>query len=378
MIARPTRLWLPVLLLLCVCVFVVVPWLASAPAFSAADLGLQRSAEVENANLSASPLLFFLHVPKTAGQTFAAHLHACFQSPRNVSRATLASGMSFGTRVDLNFAQVPENVARFRRPGLLRDLFRTKRVGMGHCDTTVADMLGTARSVLFLTVLRQPVARVKSLYFYLMTRLFSRTRRQQEFVRFVDALNGLADTSNSSSRSSADDKAAELEPTSVWWAQVAKTTFNWTEPTSLAEFAEQLVRSHQDNYQTRALSGNLAFSFRDASSPAGQPRPVDEQMLDAAKATLRAMPFVGLTEQFGASMALFRDTVGARYSSSCESSVMQSRNKTPPFRSRSLRALDATLERVERFDVQLYEFAEQLFAFRCRNNEACSAALAEK
>ena len=372
---RPLLALLLLLLLLSACVFVVVPWLASAPAFTAADLGLTHS-EVADAPLDAavSPLLFFLHVPKTAGQTFAAHLHACFQGSRNVSRAGVAATMSAGARVDLNFAQVADNIARFRRPGLMRDLFRSKLVAMGHCDTTVATMLDTSRPVLFLTVLRQPVARVKSLYFYLMTRLFSRTRRQQEFVRFVDALNGLQYAANSRGADDAPPAPEpELGPTSEWWTHVAKVTFNWTEPTSLVAFAAQLVRSHQDNYQTRALSGNLAFSFRNASS---RVLAVDAAMLEAAKATLRAMPFFGLTEHFDASMALFRDTVGARFSPSrCQSSTMQSRNKTPPFRSRALSAHDGALARVEQFDVQLYQFAEQLFMFRCRRNDACAAEL---
>jgi hypothetical protein len=366
--------------------------LSAAPAtFSRADLGFQRSDAVLPLAVgdSSLPFVFFLHVPKTAGQTFSAHLHACFRANRNVAESEKAvaaddctdvddaecrqrrpasnvSNLSFGVRVDLNFAQVPSNVARVRTPGFLNQLYRTRRVGMGHCDTTVSDMLDSSRPVVFLTVLREPVSRFKSMYFYLTTKLFSRRRRQAEFVDFVDALNGLGADASSSHDDSV--RSAPLQSTSDWWSQVAQTTFNWSTPVSLTEFASLVQNSHQDNYQTRALSGNLAFGFTEQSAP----RTVDSQMLERAKATLRAMPFFGLTERFGASMALFRDTVGAALSTTnCTASAMQSRNKTPPFRARQSHAFDGAIRRMERFDAELYEFAQELFAFRCQENDAC-------
>jgi hypothetical protein len=348
--------------------------LSAAPAtFSRADLGFQRSDALLAVGDSSLPFVFFLHVPKTAGQTFSAHLHACFRANRNVAEsenddqrrpaASNVSNLSFGVRVDLNFAQVPSNVARVRTPGYLNQLYRTRRVGMGHCDTTVSDMLDSSRPVVFLTVLREPVSRFKSMYFYLTTKLFSRRRRQAEFVDFVDALNGLGAQSHDDS-----ERSAPLQSTSDWWSQVAQTTFNWSTPVSLTEFASLVQISHQDNYQTRALSGNLAFGFAEQTAP----RAVDSQMLERAKATLRAMPFFGLTKRFGASMALFRDTVGAALSTTnCTASAMQSRNKTPPFRARQSHAFDGAIRQMERFDAELYEFAQELFAFRCQQNDAC-------
>lgn len=367
-----------------------------------------------NASLPNSTFLFFVHMPKTAGQAFAAGLRVCspamrrsppspthttkdphwptVRTPRPLRvRAPRHSGAPILTsRLDLNFAQVASLGKKFRDPEYVRRMYAGKRIGVGHCDVTVTNVLDPARPTIFVTVLRDPVARVKSLYYYLTTRMYSRVFTLQALVTYIDGLNGYEDLVSESAANNdtvieSDYREQEAEKhanrripeknrngtLNEWWANVALESFNMSEAVSLQVFAKLLQLSSQDNYQTRALSGNLALTFRNDSVP----RAVDAQMLSDAKATLRAMPFFGLTEYFAASVVLFEESIGTVLNCSALPTVR--RNTTPNFRSRSLLTSDHQIAEMERFDLQLYAFAKRLFLYRCKHSIRCEERLRE-
>jgi hypothetical protein len=51
-------------------------------------------------------------------------------------------------------------------------------------------------------------------------------------------------------------------PTSAWWAEVARISLHWHGNTSLTGFVHAMRAAGMDNYVTKALSGNLPFSWR--------------------------------------------------------------------------------------------------------------------
>lgn len=200
----------------------------------------------------------------------------------------------------------------------MRSFFARRKVGVGHCDTSVIALMPLDRNVAFITVLRDPVERwakfddlfshlfrthtfllyirtlflsslfffychrLKSMYYYLMTRLYLRVQ-QKHVVQFVDHLNSAnasahggalpahvvpsedphhVDTVDDPVRQQEDEvvdmllhhnysmsvlvnhaatelRNATLRATSptAWWQYVAKTSFDWYGNTSLKEFA---------------------------------------------------------------------------------------------------------------------------------------------
>jgi hypothetical protein len=381
------------------------------------DLGnvsaLRLLRDSSNGTMPSSALLFYVHVPKTAGQSFSLLVRTCVtpkanltqqqqaqkfkrfhmrhwidanstnsrnssianvdDSPRESARRAV---LGVAQRIDMNFAQVASFMEKFKEPDYLKHFFSDKRFGLGHCDTSIAAMLEPTRETVFITMLRQPVPRVKSLYYFLMTRLYIRSRSLQSFVEFVDALNGVFTPSSgvgARNASEIDDHIVpSLNATSVWWTTIARSTFNLTGPASLAQFATLVEENAQDNYQTRALSGNLAFSFGNTTVP----RRVDSDMLLSAKAALRAMPFFGLTEFYNASVVLFEESIGTVFA--CQRPAMLKRNITPAFRSRTLRAPNEQIQRMERYDEQLYAFAKRLFLYRCEHSVNCKVTLQQQ
>jgi hypothetical protein len=108
-----------------------------------------------------------------------------------------------------------------------------------------------------------------------MTRLFMRVR-QQSVIDFVDRLNAprdlllppatpmliMANPGNGSNvtfvpfngtyTNVANQSNSMMSP-SIWWRNVANQSFGWFGNTSVLGFADHMIESGQDNYQTRAL-----------------------------------------------------------------------------------------------------------------------------
>jgi Sulfotransferase family len=103
-----------------------------------------------------------------------------------------------------------------------------------------------------------------------------------------------------------------------------------------------------DNLQTRMLS--------DLAEPFGE---VTEEMLEQAKRNLRGESlFFGLTERFDESLALAKQRLGLRniaYESSKRVNATRPRGEAIP------RELLRAAERCNRFDIELYRYAEELF-----------------
>jgi Sulfotransferase family len=103
-----------------------------------------------------------------------------------------------------------------------------------------------------------------------------------------------------------------------------------------------------DNLQTRMLS--------DLAEPFGE---VTEEMLEQAKRNLRdELVFFGLTERFDESLVLAKQRLGLRsirYESSERVNTTRPRGEAIP------RELVRAAERCNRFDIELYRYAEELF-----------------
>jgi hypothetical protein len=103
-----------------------------------------------------------------------------------------------------------------------------------------------------------------------------------------------------------------------------------------------------DNLQTRMLSG--------LPEPFGE---VDDEMLAQAKHNLRdGLAFFGLTERFDESLVLAKQRLGLRsilYSSSARVNTSRPRGDEVPVE------LRRAAERCNRYDIELYRYAEQLF-----------------
>jgi hypothetical protein len=103
-----------------------------------------------------------------------------------------------------------------------------------------------------------------------------------------------------------------------------------------------------DNLQTRMLSG--------LPEPFGE---VDEAMLEQAKQNLReGLAFFGLTERFDESLVLAKQRLGLRnilYTSSDRVNASRPRGDEVPEEVRR------AAERCNRYDIELYRYAEQLF-----------------
>lgn len=155
---------------------------------------------------------------------------------------------------------------------------------------------------------------MKSLYYYLATNLFQRGHTRDALIQYIDSMNGVpwsatdvphppnrnytsphdADYVKNSTNAAltpvpgliARDEHAESEreqaaavlatpegqlgprhmwkATSGWWRDVALVSLHWHGNTSLSGFVAAMKDAGMDNYMTKALSGNLPFSWRSA------------------------------------------------------------------------------------------------------------------
>jgi hypothetical protein len=115
-----------------------------------------------------------------------------------------------------------------------------------------------------------------------------------------------------------------------------------------ATVEDALERGHiHDNVQTRMLSG--------LAEPFGE---VTDEMLEQAKRNLQDLTYFGLTERFDESLALAKRRLGFRsilYRSSGRVNKTRARGDDVPAKAR--RAAEAC----NRYDIELYDYAEQLF-----------------
>jgi len=230
--------------------------------------------------------LVFLHLPKTGGSTLSAALRHKYGSEVLLLEDT--SDPLGG------IADVPES----RR--------RSARVVMGHIHYGVHEHI--PQECRHLTVMREPVARVVSMYRHILGH--AKHRFHDELVR----------------------------------SQM-----------SLEEFARSAPDAGLDNLQTRMISGRKPGTTPPGGDGAWQAPPLDSSDLEEAKRNLDRFLVVGLTERFDESFILIRRALGWRlpmyetYNVTRAASAAQREAPTPA-------AIEAIKER-NRLDLELYSHA---------------------
>jgi hypothetical protein len=251
------------------------------------------------------PLLVFVHIPKTAGTTLTTILRTNEPGTRTRHGGNVFKG-SGGVKQGVTFESLLKNEGG--------ELDRA-RVISGHFPLGIREYVPNDRAVRYVTVLREPADRTLSHYFAI------RERR------------GGAQAQNK----------LELAPLP-------------DEPT----LDDMLEGGYlHDNVQTRMLSG--------LPQPFGE---VDEEMLEQAKHNLRdELTCFGLTERFDESLVLAKRRLGLRnilYRPFVATSRSGRRatgrvNAERPRGDELPSELLQAAETCNRYDIELYRYAEQLF-----------------
>ncbi len=244
--------------------------------------------------------LIFLHIGKTAGTTLGRILRRHYPRdqiysipvPPNARELDLCDG-SGGPGV--RRLHPPREMTLITFADLPEDLRRRYRLVLGHTVFGIHELL--PQPSCYLTMLRNPVSLVQSLYGYIL-------RTPSHFHHSAVAGRGM----------------------------------------SLAEFVESGISIETDNSQVRALSGDL-------HAPVGACPP---ELLDRAVANIeRRFPVVGITERFDESLIALRENFGLTH-------LQYVRAKTAPRGQRRERLDPGVVRLIEQrnaLDLQLYRRA---------------------
>jgi hypothetical protein len=235
-----------------------------------------------------SPLLVFVHIPKTAGTTLRAILNMSEPGSRSQALANVFKGGG-------GLSKAPSERLREGRGPNIKDGVNLVR---GHFPLGIREYLPKHRELRCFTFLREPVDRTLSHYFA------------------IRAIGGAYRLPPLSQEATLDDA---LEGGYI-----------------------------HDNLHTRMLSGDPA--------PFGD---VTDEMLDQAKRNLRTdLAVFGLAERFDESLVLVKRRLGLRgilYRSSSRVNAGRPRGDQVPAE------LRRAAERCNRYDLELYRYARELF-----------------
>jgi hypothetical protein len=227
---------------------------------------------------SPPPLLIFLHLPKTAGSTLARVIERQYPAGAVLPLYDSATGEEIRS--------IPD------------DRMRRLRVVMGHFYFGAHRF--ASRPATYVTVLRDPIERVISHYYYV--------RREPTHYLY--------------------DAAQEL---------------------SLADYVRSCNLAEPNNDQTRLLCGEYQGAI---------PTTCTDPMLPLAKENLREhCAVVGLTEDFDRSLLLIKRRLGWRYPFYERQNVTSGRPRRTDLPADTLRVLQA----YNRLDIELYDYAKALF-----------------
>jgi hypothetical protein len=267
--------------------------------YAAPRLSQESLARIQTA-LEQAPTLIFLHLPKAAGTSFKAALLEML--PLGSVISDHPSGAPVHQVVRAVMAMAPE-----QRSGL--------RAVLAHVPYGLHTLFGEAQ---YVTILREPVARVLSNYYY------AKSRTDFDIGKKIAA--GM----------------------------------------TIEQFAADV---YSDNAQVRRLMKYTNISREDVFSdpPAGQ---LTRTHLEDAKDTLRRCAVVGLAERYDE----FLDCVSAEFGLPALSCRDDNVTAIPWHRERlPERTIERLLE-INRFDVELYEYAGKLAAEQVAKQAAKSTA----
>lgn len=236
------------------------------------------------------PVLLFLHIPRTAGTTLNRAIRLRADSKREILASTFRSFPSWKKYLAHVQSLPPEHLDRIR-------YFR------GHFSYGIHEQL--PKPALYVTMLRNPVERVVSSYYFFIKQLGSDDISIEDFVR----------------------KGRVGDP---------RLHIGWT-----------------DNVQVRMLA---AHDGKPVKVPIGS---CTTDMLELAKERIASHHFVltGLTERFDESMLLLKNKLGWRtcYYVTFNVSKLQPRTQDISQATRDL------IESHNALDLELYAFAKELF-----------------
>lgn len=148
-------------------------------------------------------ILFFLHVPKTAGQSFTSALNVAADPYRPILAARLCTldtsqpakkrkRKSIGRRLDLTFMQRAElfEMLKPEKHEYFMNLYTNRVLVFGHTDTLIAQQFeADGRQVEFITLLRSPEERVLLHYCYMQTTWQESKRHALVYPSWFNFLN---------------------------------------------------------------------------------------------------------------------------------------------------------------------------------------------
>ena len=267
----------------------------------------------------AAHILFFLHVPKTAGQSFTTALNAAADPYRPVLAARLPldsklgkgrQRKALGRRLDLTFMQRAElfDMLKDEKHDYFLNLYTSRVLVFGHTDTLIAQMFeNDGRQVEFITLLRSPEERVLSHYCYMQT-TWQESKRHglvyPSWFRFLQAKS--------------PEAVAALPPLPPLPGVNAPTPVELPvplsypaaamSPASFVYYYRSTPMDRIDNWHTRAYSGCLHTPLPTTNAQHAICNST-ELMLSEAKRRLRGFLFVGLTEHYNQTLRLLNYTL---------------------------------------------------------------------
>ena len=292
----------------------------------------------------ASHVVFFLHVPKTAGQSFITLLRFVAR-PYELTYRKRHSPQA--PRLDLTFMQRKAivDVCRPEERRHFSPAYARQMVHLGHADVLIREAFRHGgRQTEFVTMARDPVERVLSHYCYIVQNASDRADRAVQKL----------------------SQHRVVFPT--WVAYVNRSKDVWS-AASFRQFVLGQQKDGVDNWHVRAMAGCLHTAVVHASDyPALCESP--EAMLAEARRQMERFLFLGLTEHYEESAELLLYTLNYdpntyRYRFRPYDTVNKNRKKKQCVTDVEgedggveVRALVASIEYL---DVQLYAYAKELF-----------------
>jgi len=324
--------------------------------------------------------IWFLHIPKTGGMSLNDELRRIFRETGQVG-----SNVRCSRRWDVHFAGSVRMFQIFSDYSYFRGNFSGCAYGVGHTDITVEKAV-LPRKMYTVTMLREPKARVESLFYFIRSYIHrdSRMINRSNIQTGVDMppnrpiipppVLGREGLLPRAPIPPEFDRMKGLQDLGIGVVGAYKG-FNIS-TTFLEFFSSQLPTAGADNYMVRAFSGTLKSFVTakkgDRSIESYNPRvhnntmlikenpKIVKQIVQAAKEYLWNVPFFGLTENFEDSLALFAWSTNLPLPP-----TRIKRNVTPPH-SRNITDSDLSkLAEIEQYDSELYDFSVKLFNARC-------------
>lgn len=191
-----------------------------------------------------SHVIFFLHVPKTAGTTFSYLLHYLVQpyvavfhpgDDRLLQHPSLRLDLTFHARPKMETLSHPSNRKQFAQHYV--DTFSMQ----GHVDVLIADAFAYGnRSLEFITMVRDPIQRALSHYCYILDP-HQVPPNQPPTVQYMV------------------EQTRNIYPT---WVDYVLSTNDSMSAKSFVNYMQMAVKDGYDNWHTRAFAGCLHTPVR--------------------------------------------------------------------------------------------------------------------